>query len=680
MARAFTPIENLFDSAKKAATRLVTRPHPWLSFRLGNSRSPRVSNQSPSAPAYAAPSVVADLPYLANSEESDGEFERRITALNNELQHLLEEKPTLQEVETSTIPQNITGNAYFYRTYGDRAIYEIPLEELAHEVVFLRLLNKLPGLSYDEIKKGIEAAVRLHPDITPIELFHRCGYRTYFSPTSSTGYPDPSPIPESFSNPFRTIESAEQPHARDSYNNERAEQLRTEVVDLTEEEGSTTPRNNDVIEEGSVASRNSEIREEGSVDSSNINNRGEREYLVQSENATPPPGRQENQELHQEEQITPKLPVDQSAVPKRVTFTPGPLANTMEGEGQSSGCDEQQDRLAEFETIYRTLIEQNISSEIATLAASKVLSGTRSSGPRYTSTPHCQPSQPRTQQVSCNNSSQTTPLGNQLNSTAVQTETKEYNETTTRKISDIDKQGAQLLTQIQIFKNKGDGMDFESWIRHFENTLDIGDFEESRKIKYLVSKLMGPAGDFVEQYRLDPPVEASCYKTMKRALKDRFMGKNIEYKFQASYDNCKREAGESVRAFAYRVQKLLRKGYPSLVEGKNQKSIEQFSRHKLIDGLSVDLQDRLLFLEFTSFDQLIKAAERHDTALEQRDARKKREMINAMNILPKTRPPTPTRQSDQLIMDSLNSIRHRKARRVEGQFRKAENKVQPSYR
>jgi hypothetical protein len=33
----------------------------------------------------------------------------------------------------------------------------------------------------------------------------------------------------------------------------------------------------------------------------------------------------------------------------------------------------------------------------------------------------------------------------------------------------------------------------------FQNTLGIGDFQESRKIKYLVSKLMGPAGDFVEQ-------------------------------------------------------------------------------------------------------------------------------------------------------------------------------------
>jgi hypothetical protein len=29
-------------------------------------------------------------------------------------------------------------------------------------------------------------------------------------------------------------------------------------------------------------------------------------------------------------------------------------------------------------------------------------------------------------------------------------------------------------------------MDFESLIRHFENMLDIGDFEESRKINYLV--------------------------------------------------------------------------------------------------------------------------------------------------------------------------------------------------
>jgi hypothetical protein len=100
------------------------------------------------------------------------------------------------------------------------------------------------------------------------------------------------------------------------------------------------------------------------------------------------------------------------------------------------------------------------------------------------------------------------------------------------------------------------------------------------------------------------------------------MGVNIEYKYQTSYDNWKREAGESVRAFEWRVQKLLRKRYPALVEGKNQETIEQFSCHKFLDGLSVHLQYRLLCLEFTSFDQLIEAAERHDTTLEQREARK----------------------------------------------------------
>ena len=117
-------------------------------------------------------------------------------------------------------------------------------------------------------------------------------------------------------------------------------------MDLIEEEGSVASGNNDVREEGSVASRNNDIREEGSVDLSNNNNRGARENLAQSENATPASERQENQQLHQEEQITPKLPVDQLAIPKRVTFTPGPLDSTMEGRGQSSGCDEQQDRLA----------------------------------------------------------------------------------------------------------------------------------------------------------------------------------------------------------------------------------------------------------------------------------------------------------------------------------------------
>jgi hypothetical protein len=126
---------------------------------------------------------------------------------------------------------------------------------------------------------------------------------------------------------------------------------------------------------------------------------------------------------------------------------PGLLDSTMENRAQSSGCGEQDDRLVAFDTIYRAaLIDQRIFPELATLAASKVLSGTQRSGPRYTSTLHSYPNQQLAQQVpSCTTITQNAPLGSQQNSTAVQTKTNmtEYSGTTARKISDIDKQGAQ---------------------------------------------------------------------------------------------------------------------------------------------------------------------------------------------------------------------------------------------
>ena len=178
-------------------------------------------------------------------------------------------------------------------------------------------------------------------------------------------------------------------------------------------------------EEGSVDSGNNVIREEGPVYSGSKNNREERENPAQSENTTPPPDEQENQQIHQEEQITPKLPLYHPSIPKKVTFMQGLLDSTMENRAQASGRGEQENRLAAFETIYRTLIDQHISPELATLAASKVLNGTQPSGPRYTSTPHSYPNQQLAQQApSCTTITQNAPLGSQQNSIPFHTETK----------------------------------------------------------------------------------------------------------------------------------------------------------------------------------------------------------------------------------------------------------------
>ncbi|KAK4009578.1 hypothetical protein OUZ56_018712 [Daphnia magna] len=151
-------------------------------------------------------------------------------------------------------------------------------------------------------------------------------------------------------------------------------------------------------------------------------------------------------------------------------------------------------------------------------------------------------------------------------------------------ISELDIQATRLLTQIS----------------------------NPKKIKYLRSKLVGPAGDFLEQYQLDHPVEATCYETLKRPLKERFIGKNMEHKYRTSFNSCKREPGESIRNFAHRIQKLARGGYPNV----SHEEIEQLSRDKFMNGLAPQLHDRLFCKDFPSFDQMIETAERHDSALE----------------------------------------------------------------
>jgi hypothetical protein len=143
-------------------------PHALLSFRLRNPRSPSVSNHSPSAPAYS-PNSEIEFSQNSGKDSADklNDFSRRIETLQQNRENSFKlrpvEQPTIQEIEISTLPEDITGNTHFYRTYGNKAIYEVPLEELAHEVVFLRLLNKLSGLSYNTIK----AAVRFPPPPQP---------------------------------------------------------------------------------------------------------------------------------------------------------------------------------------------------------------------------------------------------------------------------------------------------------------------------------------------------------------------------------------------------------------------------------------------------------------------------------------------------------------------------------
>ncbi|KAI9565040.1 hypothetical protein GHT06_008785 [Daphnia sinensis] len=61
-----------------------------------------------------------------------------------------------------------------------------------------------------------------------------------------------------------------------------------------------------------------------------------------------------------------------------------------------------------------------------------------------------------------------------------------------------------------------------------------------------------------------------------------------------------------------RSTKLARGGYPNV----SHEVIEQLSRDKFMNGLTPQLHDRLFCMDFSSFDQMIETAERHDLALE----------------------------------------------------------------
>ena len=69
--------------------------------------------------------------------------------------------------------------------------------------------------------------------------------------------------------------------------------------------------------------------------------------------------------------------------------TPGFVADMDSHSRPTNERDDQEEKVAKFNKIYNTLIEQNISAELATLDASRALGiGSPSTGPRFTSTPH----------------------------------------------------------------------------------------------------------------------------------------------------------------------------------------------------------------------------------------------------------------------------------------------------
>ena len=163
-----------------------------------------------------------------------------------------------------------------------------------------------------------------------------------------------------------------------------------------------------------------------------------------------------------------------------------------------------------------------------------------------------------------------------------------------------------LIATVPSFSGKGTTR-FETWIKHFDTQLDTADFDEEKKVRLLLSKLTNDALECALGFRERNPISAKSYENMKNCLFQRFHGNETRVQYVTEFQNCTRLAGESLRDFACRLQKLFAHAYP-MMKGMPT-GPEVLLMDKFICGLPRKLQNDLKHKEYPSFEALIKKAE-----------------------------------------------------------------------
>ncbi|KAK4009660.1 hypothetical protein OUZ56_018806 [Daphnia magna] len=72
-------------------------------------------------------------------------------------------------------------------------------------------------------------------------------------------------------------------------------------------------------------------------------------------------------------------------------------------------------------------------------------------------------------------------------------------------------QAMTLFSTVGIYVDRDRPGHFDDWLAHLESVLVLGDFEESRKIILLRSKLYGEAADEFDNFKLENPICAQIY-------------------------------------------------------------------------------------------------------------------------------------------------------------------------
>jgi len=162
---------------------------------------------------------------------------------------------------------------------------------------------------------------------------------------------------------------------------------------------------------------------------------------------------------------------------------------------------------------------------------------------------------------------------------------------------------------------------FETWIRTFESIVDMGNFDDAKKIKLLSSKLTNVAAETLDDFIKSRPNHGITYAAVKEHLMQRFHGTETRELYEKEYRSCIKQPSESILDYAHRLKKIFKHVYPLTDHQRNIPDVinmqEQMLKDKFTSGLPIKLREKVKFKTFATFDDLIKAATKYDVTIQE---------------------------------------------------------------
>ena len=232
----------------------------------------------------------------------------------------------------------------------------------------------------------------------------------------------------------------------------------------------------------------------------------------------------------------------------------------------------------------------------------------------------------RNSQNTQSNSNSTQSSVNAMSLTPAQTQALANNFTDLHK----GQRALTLLLQIPIFSGSP-AVRFDRWIKQFENVVNMSNWTDDEKVNMLTTKMTDKAYDILQNILES---HTTSYNDIKQLLQDRFHGNETEDYHEKKFDKCERKPLESVLDFAFRLKTVFNRAYPPRPNETAHETAAKlkFLRQKFLQGLDINLRNKIKYKNLTTFEDLVKEAQKYAIRLDaDKEEKDKREFINAVN-------------------------------------------------